>query len=366
MKKIVFGSYIIFLLLFAVFSYLFIDPGLFYLRPLFTNFFQLHRIPTTILFCLFLGISFAFYGYCLHLVAKGRLSVKDFLLTLSVTIGILLFSYPAMVSFDIFNYIATAKVAFLYHENPYIIMPIEFPTDPLLLFMHAANKTALYAPIWILLTAIPHYAGFGNFLATLFFFKVFVVGFFVATLFLMWQMTKNLKQLVWFGLNPLVIFEIVVGGHNDIVMLFLLLLSIFFFFKSQKEGSLVFFILSIGIKYATLILSPLFALALFKKTSQPTFFLWTTILMYVVFFLSPLREEIYPWYALWFLLPISFVENKFLKWVSLTFTFSLLLRYIPFMLLGTYFGPTPILKEVLTFIPVLFVSTYYLLKKKRI
>lgn len=365
MKRIVFGCYIIFLFLFVAFSYLFIDPGLFYLRPLFTNYFQLHRVLTTILFCLFLLISFAFYGYCLYLVEKKKLSLKDFFITLSVTIGILLFSYPAMVSFDIFNYIATAKVAFLYHENPYILMPIEFPNDPLLLFMHAANKTALYAPIWILLTAIPHIAGFGNFLITLFFFKVLVVLFFVATLFLMWHMEKSLKQLVWFGLNPLVIFEIVVGGHNDSVMMFLILLSIFFFFKSQKGKSMLFFILSVGIKYATIVTAPLFVIGIFKKISQPTFFLWTTILMYIIFFLSPIREEIYPWYALWFLVPVSFIENKFLKWISLTFSFSLLLRYIPFMLLGTYFGPTPILKETLTFIPVLCVCVYYIIFKKR-
>src|SRR5579872_3286858 len=261
MKRIVFGCYIIFLLLFVAFSYLFIDPGLFYLRSIFTNFFQLDRISTTILFCLFLVISFGFYAYCLRFVSTGKLLLKEVIILLAVTIGILLFSYPAMVSFDIFNYIATAKVSFFYHENPYLIMPIEFPGDPLLLFMHAANKTALYAPIWILLTAIPYLAGFGNFLVTLFFFKVFVVLFFTATLFLMWRMGKSVKQLVWFGLNPLVIFEVVVGGHNDIVMLFFLLLTVFLLYKSQKGKSIVFFILSIGIKYATLILTPLFVIA---------------------------------------------------------------------------------------------------------
>src|SRR5579872_6956127 len=261
MKHILFLTYFLFLISFVAFSYLFIDPVLFYLRFLFTNFFQIYRVATTVIFVFFVILGFMFYVVCLKAIHSRKITNRELLTIIVITVVVLLFSYPAMVSFDIFNYIATAKVSFFYHENPYLIMPIEFPGDPLLLFMHAANKTALYAPIWILLTAIPYLAGFGNFLVTLFFFKVFVVLFFTATLFLMWRMGKSVKQLVWFGLNPLVIFEVVVGGHNDIVMLFFLLLTVFLLYKSQKGKSIVFFILSIGIKYATLILTPLFVIA---------------------------------------------------------------------------------------------------------
>ena len=41
-------------------------------------------------------------------------------------------------------------------------MPIEIPNEPYLAFTRAANKTALYGPVWILLTAIPHLLGQGD------------------------------------------------------------------------------------------------------------------------------------------------------------------------------------------------------------
>src|SRR5690349_6878916 len=120
MKKLLFPLYVLFLLAFVAFSYLFIDPGLFYLRPLFTNYFQLHRLVTTSIFTLFLVLFFVLYACTLYLVKRDLLSKHDIFKLILASVVILLFTYPAMVSFDIFNYIATAKVTFFYHENPYI------------------------------------------------------------------------------------------------------------------------------------------------------------------------------------------------------------------------------------------------------
>ena len=87
--------------------------------------------------------------------------------------------------------------------------------------------------------------------------------------------------------------------------------------------------------------------------------------MFVAFLLSPLREEIYPWYALWFLPFTSLItKNKTVLYVSLAFSFSLLFRYVPFMFLGTYFGPTPFIKVLVTFAPVILVLIYMLIKEK--
>lgn len=362
MNRVLFFLYIFFLLSFVVFSYLFIDPGLFYLRPLFSNFHQIHRATITILFFFFILSSFFFYLFSLYLIKKNKLTAKHLFVLIGVTIGILVFSYPAVVSFDIFNYIATAKVTYFYHENPYIIMPFEFIHDPLLFFMHAANKTALYAPFWILLTAIPYFLGFGNFLFTLFSFKLFVGLFYVATVVLLWKMTKSVLKTAFFALNPLVLFETFVGGHNDIVMMFFALLSLYFYLNKKRGWGSLFLLFSIGIKYATLFLLPVYI------ANRKRIFFVATIGMYVIFFLSAFREEIYPWYAIWFLVPVSFLfGNNLISWISLTFSFSLLLRYTPFMLLGTYFGPTPYIKIAVTFIPVVFaVLIYYFRKQNKI
>ncbi len=366
MKHLLFIGYGIFLLCFVGFSYLFIDPGLLYLHPLFTNFFQLHRPATTVSFVICILLFFGFYASFLYLLHNNKVTKKEIFFLIGLSGAFLLFAYPAMLSFDIFNYIATARVTFFYHENPYLIMPTAFTNDPLLLFMHAANKTALYAPIWIFLTGIPYVLGFGNFLVILLNFKVFVALFYIATVLLIWKMTKDIFKTTLFALNPLVLIEVFVSAHNDIVMMFLLLLSIDFLFQKRKGEALFFLLLSIGIKYITVVLTPLYIYSHVKEISKEKFFFLATICMYALFFLSSLREEIYPWYSLWFLLPVIFLsKNKFLPFISLVFSFSMLLRYIPFMLLGTYFGPTPFLKIALMLIPPVIATVMFLFHKKR-
>jgi Gpi18-like mannosyltransferase len=274
-----------------------------------------------------------------------------------------------MLSYDIFNYIATSKALFFYHENPYIIMPIELIGDPLLLFMHAANKVALYGPSWILLSGIPFLFGSGNFIITLFGFKLFIAVFYFATAFLIWKMSKNIFSVILFALNPLVIIETLIGGHNDIVMIFFALLSFFFLTKRKVFFAILFFILSLLIKYATILLLPVFLHALWrifkrKEIDWKNIFYFSALIMILGFLLSPIREEIYPWYAIWFL-PFVFLvpEKKTLVYVSIFSSFGLLFRYVPYMFSGIHEGLTPILKSLVTFAPAFLILLYLICRK---
>ena len=260
-------------------------------------------------------------------------------------------AYPAMLSNDIFNYIATAKVLFTYHENPYIIMPIEFTGDPLLKFMHAANKTALYGFVWILLTGIPFVLGFSNIFLTLFSFKLFITIFYLLTIYYIGKITKQKLSMILFGLNPLVLIETMVSGHNDIVMMFFALVSLWVFLKRESLKGIVLLLLSIFIKYASGILVPLYLyMYITKHYEMRKMLTLAAVSMFCIFFLSSIREEIYPWYAIWFLIFVVLIPQKrVLLTLSILFSFSLLFRYIPYMFFGTYGGITQGVKTVLTF-----------------
>lgn len=366
MNKFIFFLYSGFLFLFTIFSYAFVDPNLHYLKSLYSGFAFSNRFLTTIFYISSVIIFFIFYGIFVWLAIKKRLKINEIFLLVSINIGVLFFSYPAMFSFDIFNYIATSKVLYFYHENPYVIMPIEFIGDPLLLFTHAANKIALYGPVWILLTLIPYFIGFGNFIINLFAIKFFVAIFYFITVLLIWKISKNLISLILFALNPLVIIETLVSSHNDIVMIFLALLSFYVCIKKKIFFAVLLFVLSLLIKYATILLLPIFFFILWKNIKRGeinwnNIFYYSSLLMLLGFLLSPIREEIYPWYAIWFLSFSFLVPNKkLLLYISIAFSFGLLFRYVPFMFLGTHAGLTPFIKSSVTFIPpslVLFYST---------
>jgi len=370
MKKIIFFLYSAFLSLFTFFSYAFIDPNLSYLKNIYSGFFSSNRLLSAVFYVLSVLIFFIFYGIFIYWGIKRRINIKEIFILLGITVVILFFSYPAILSFDIFNYIATSKVLFFYHENPYIVMPIEFIRDPLLGFTHAANKIALYGPFWILLTGIPYLFGFGNFILTLFGFKIFVAIFYFLTVFLIWKMSKNIISVILFAFNPLVVIETLVSGHNDIVMAFLVLFS--FFLLNKKKNiflGVIFFVLSILIKYATILLIPIFLYVVWKLIKNKEIdwtrvYYFSSLLMLFAFLLSPIREEIYPWYAIWFL-SFSFLipTKKILLYSSVAFSFGLLFRYVPFIFSGLHTGLTPIIKSIVTFVPISLIFLYYIYKK---
>lgn len=374
MHKIYYFLYSFFLISFSFFSYIFVDSNLIYFNSIYTGLDTASREITSIFYFLFILLYFVFYISFLILVKKNKINLKNFKILISLTVGFLILSYPAMLSYDVFNYIATAKVTFFYNENPYIIMPIEFTGDPILLFMHAANKTALYGLSWVVLTAIPYLLGLGNFMLTLFTFKLFILCFYLATIMLIWRISKNIFSAALFALNPLVIIETLVSSHNDIVMMFFALLS-FYFIKTMKKGivfknlflSIILLIISIFIKYATLILIPVFLYLLWKnylreKINWDKIFIISAILMFLAFISAPIREEIYPWYAIWFLIFSVLSSNRYVKTISIVFSFSLLFRYVPFMLTGTHFDITPILKTIITFIPIVLTIFLFIIK----
>ena len=368
MKKIFF-LYFVLLLFFTVFSYGFIDPNLIYLKNIYSGFAIENKVLTTLFFVFFI---FAFYFlYCNFLFAKNKLTLLSLKWLIGLTVFFLIFAYPAMLSYDIFNYLTTAKVSFFYHENPYLVMPIEFSSEPFLAFTRAANKIALYGPFWEILSGIPYFAGFGNFLITIFSFKIFTAIFYLGTIFLIFKLSKNILSVVFFALNPLVIIETLVSSHNDIVMIFFALLSFWFLMKKKILSAFFFLFLSVLIKYATIFLLPVFIYVIWKRyiekqnIDMEKIFYASFFLMGLIFIFSFVREEIYPWYAIWILAFTALVvQRKFIFYLSIVISFSFLMSYTPFLYSNTYLGLTPLSRSIISFTPPILFSAGYVIKKK--
>ncbi|MEK7073760.1 MAG: hypothetical protein AAB960_00335 [Patescibacteria group bacterium] len=345
----------------GIYSYGFIDPHLSFSSHPFYLFIQnalvhlVYRQSVTaaaLYVCIIVGL-FAAYGMIMQSAKTEKM--KYFPRWMIWGIGILLVSYPAF-SYDIYNYIATAKVTFQYRENPYVMMPIEIPNEPMLSFTRAANKVALYGPAWIVLTSFPYIVGAGNMLATIVSFKTFTALFYTAVTYLIYRKTKRWDQVMFFALNPLILIEVLVSGHNDIVMMALGLAGLLLWNRQgmqYKAAGTILFISSVLIKGATIALVPLLFFSGWKWEKK---MLVAGALMFGVFLLSPLREEMYPWYAVWWLSCIAFVpirKHSFIHWFSFWLSFGLILRYVPWIATREYGGITPVTRIIVTTVPVL-------------
>lgn len=356
--------YYFILIIFAILSWGFVDanaplPGIRSLNQIIYS----KTLYPTVWYTVSIVVLFAWYVWTLHRIKRGFLTSKHVWYLIIGTTVILVWAYPAL-SNDIFNYIATAKVTFLYRENPYIIMPIDIPNDPSFAFLHAANKVALYGPVWIVLTAIPHVLGMGNLLASIFTFKIFVISWYVLLCYLIWNASgKKTFALAFFALNPLVTLSTLVDGHNDVVMMALALGSFLMLQRRQYVAGVLLLISSIFIKGASAFLVPIFFMRAIPK--QRVWY-WASVAMYAIFFLSPLREETYAWYFIWPLTFLALIDKPtILHAASYGFSFGLMMRIVPFFYTRSWSGMTPLIKKIVTFVPPVITTLFYAKTSRR-
>lgn len=365
--------YIFLCVLFSFFTYGFIDTNLHLSqssifmsvqKPLETLVFQMRPLASLIFFAV-LSSLFVLY---LWFLKKGEklFTPKKLFLFISGSAMVFLVSFPAF-SYDIFNYITTAKVAFFHGENPYLVMPIEIANEPYLAFTRAANKVALYGPVWILLTAIPHYFGAGDIGQTILAFKLLNALTYLLVSYLIYQMTKSVRNVLFFAFNPLVIIEVLISSHNDSTMMAFLLLGILLWFSKgvgKKIAGLVALFASMLIKGATVVVVPLLFV---KNISKEKFLLSTYILLALVFLIAaPIREELYPWYGVWLVTIVACLDMKkyaLLLGFTLVLSFGLELRHLPYMYMGYYEGVGPLARTLLTIIPIAVYGVYIGYKK---
>ena len=321
------------------------------------------RPLSTAIYLAILFLLFTFYFLLLRLIERKKVEKKEMWLLIFLTGGILFFSYPAF-SHDLFNYIFDAKIVAFYHRSPYQFKPLDFPDDPMTRFMHWTHRPSVYPPFWIGLSVIPFVLGFNKFLLQLFLFKAMTAGFYLGTIWLIWKISERLApqqkilNAAFYAFNPLVLIESLVSAHNDGIMTFFALFAFYLLLKKKPFASVGAWLFSIGIKYTTLVLLPVFSFAFWpkirvKKVDYQKLIVMAILAMYIAVFIISYRLEFQPWYLLWVLPFVALrLRNRLLFWLTATFSLSSLFRYTPFLYYGHWNPPIPAIKFWLTVLPV--------------
>lgn len=359
-SKLLIGLYLIPLLLLFFYSYTQVDLGLTLTRASFATDIQkafqyvgyFNRPLSTVLYFLIILSLFKFYGLFLYFAKKGTLSKNTLWKIIFAVAAILVFSYTAF-SYDLFNYIFDAKILTHYHLNPYMYKALDFPGDKMLSFMHWTHRTYPYGPTWLFLTVPFSFLGFQVFIPTFFLFKILAGGMYLASVWAIGRIMqiispkKEVLALTFFALNPLVIVETLVSGHNDSAMMFLALIGVLFLIQKKYILAFVLLLLSIGVKYATGFLLPLFVVIfLFEKRhiaiKWGTIFLIFIITMILALFAATLRSNFQPWYLM-YLLPFAGLisDEDYVLYPIYVLSIMGLLNYLPYLFTGNWNPPIP-------------------------
>ncbi len=360
--KFWFIGYVLFAIFFAIYSYSQVDLNLtfdqssaylsFQKQLTYLGFYQ--RNWSMIIF-LFLSLGlFALYFLMIKQIRAKSQSPLEWLLPIIFVAIVLGFSYPSF-SYDIFNYVFNTKMVWIYHTNPHLDVAASFPQDTWIRFMRNTHTPAPYGYGWTLLSLMPGVATLtSNFKLSLGLMKLFIGLFWLGQLFFLNKIIKEYfpkENWRWFlfALNPLVLIETLGVGHNDVVMMCLVLISLRFLLKSKKLMSkefifsLIFLIASVTIKYATIILLPLWLLKPYFKRLDLG--MWGGIALLAVMFTRP--DQLHSWYLIWAFSLAVLAENKWGIALFTAATFGALIRYAPYLYFGSWDPPVYLYRNLI-------------------
>jgi hypothetical protein len=353
------GGYLALIIGLFLYSYTQVDLNLtlseLSLWQVFQKFFQhigyFDRPFSTILFVVIVLLIFLFYILFLRLARFWN--IRGFWILIIATTLVLTFSYNAF-SYDLFNYIFDAKIVTFYHQNPYEHKALDYLYDPWITFMRSTHRVYPYGLTWLGLTIPLSFLGFNVFLPTLYLFKALMAASFLGTVYFLKKIIDNVKiQNAWYGIslfafNPLVLIESLVSAHNDIVMMFFAIFALYLLLSKKYIFSFTFLAVSIGIKFATVLLLPVFIYIAIMQLKNKTIdlkkifmiiFILMCIAVAMVSFSSGTNKnpELQPWY---FLIALPFAalvaQKKLVAILTICVSLGMLASYIPYIQTGEW------------------------------
>lgn len=292
-----------------------------------------NRPLSTLVFLTILGVLSLLYFSAYKHFSKAEPGKKKLLWLTGGVIILAALSYPAF-SHDIFNYIFDARIIGFHHQDPYVSTALMFPHDDWTRFMNWTHRTYPYGPTFLPISLLFYFLGMGKFILTLLSFKVLMLLSYLGSSYLIWKQS-GWKGLAFFALNPLILLEVIVSGHMDIIMLFFALLATSLSLSGQKVTSIISLIVSVGVKYATILLAPALYL---PKISQENRLKLLVVLAFIGALAQVGFRELLPHYLI-VPIGISALIPKNNKWFYLIGGISILvlvLRYTPYLFTGIW------------------------------
>jgi alpha-1,6-mannosyltransferase len=174
---------------------------------------------------------------------------------------------PGMHSGDIYLYMFYGRTISRYGANPLIVSPNQFPADPHLLWVYWQWLPSAYGPLWLMLSgALSGIAG-NALWANLLSYKAGMLVLHLLGTVAVWALLRDLRpQLatwgaIFYGWNPLALYESVGSGHNDVMVAMFLALGLLAAAHRRWPYAVFFVVAASMVKLMALVLLPPLVLA---------------------------------------------------------------------------------------------------------
>lgn len=228
----------------------------------------------------FLALFLLQYAAYRLVIARPAGISLDLILAGQIGFGLLnLWIYP-VAALDLYDYLMYGRIVLVYGGNPFFQPPSAFP-DALVAFSPWPNERSVYGPVWQLLSLLPTATAGDSLLRGILAFKLAGLAAFIGCTLVIWRLLLRLSPghaaagTLLFAWNPLLQFELVGNGHNDVLMVLFVLLAFWALLADRR-----------------LLVLPLLALAVLTKLLAVA--LGPVVLYGLLRGSRPLREKLIP------------------------------------------------------------------------
>ena len=200
---------------------------------------------------------------------------QPILIWASVFVALMMLAVPSAYN-DFYHYFFEDLVLVKYGQNPYIVTPLDIPTEPTVWLSGWRFLPAQHGPWRSFMTLPAAWFSQGHLLWGLFWYKLTFVAALAGSNLLIYRIAQRIRPqqatlvLLLVSWNPLIIFGTFTGGGTDILMMFWALLAFHLLLKDKIYWAIGALSLSVLIKYVTVLLLPLFLIYFWKKQSTLT------------------------------------------------------------------------------------------------
>jgi alpha-1,6-mannosyltransferase len=182
---------------------------------------------------------------------------------------------PLLVSRDVYSYAIYGRIASVYHANPYVVTPIHARADPVFAYIGPkwADTPAVYGPGFTLFSA-----GLTRWIASLpaliRAFQLVAAAASLGTVAIAAWLARRLRPdraafaVAIVGMNPVVLFQSVASGHNDVLIMFAVAAALALVFVDRTVLATVMLTVGMLVK-ATAAIPLLFLLVLVVARAEP-------------------------------------------------------------------------------------------------
>lgn len=188
----------------------------------------------------------------------------------AVAWSVMLLEYPFGAD-DIFDNILRGRMVQVYGGNPYLEVGAGFPSDPFVRYAAWVKAPSVYGPAWELTAALAtRFVGMGiveNVIA----FKL-LVGLFlggavalVAVILRRESPDRALAGTVAVAWNPIIVYETLGNGHNDMAMVFWIVAAVWAISRSRHTLAILSLLVGALFKFVPLMLLPVTVVLAFRQ-----------------------------------------------------------------------------------------------------